>query len=269
MQLYFRINSLWGLAAACLVLGTGGCSSQITHHSGQIGRYYGDGVSFSVPVVQEAADAAHEDKFWEVRQGIGGADVVVLGPFVTQDGADSFRENMVLSSCQVSGANGVSQFREQQVELLRQKLPEAVGFSEGQDDAGYWETFEYNDNGRQLFCKTWFFLDEQRSLGYTLAGTVQKSSKCGEYCKDFENIAVTFKIGEPYSSFSGMSSSLARVDELLLKAAPAASADKGEAKDKAAASSAPADKGEAKDKAAASSAPADKGETKDEAAAPG
>ena len=227
MHFELRRFSLFGVAAACLACGMSGCSSQITHHSGQIGRYYGDGVSFSVPVVQEASDAAQEDRFWEVRQGIGGADVVVLGPFVTQDSADSFRENMVLSSCSVSGISDVSQFRQQQVELLRQKMPEAVDFTDGQDDIGCWETFEYDDNGRRLFCKTWFFLDAQRSLGYTLAGTVQKTSKYEDYCRDFGDIAVTFRIGDPYSSFSGMSASLAKADEFLLKTAPAAAENSG------------------------------------------
>ena len=235
MQFKLNSYSVVVLAAACLAGGTSGCSSQITHHSGQIGRYYGDGVSFSVPVVQEAADALHEDKFWEVRQGIGGADVVVLGPFVIQDGADSFRENMVLSSCTVSGINDEAQFREQQVNLLRRQLSEADNFVNGQDDTGSWVTFMYRDNGRQLACKTWFFLDVQRSLGYTLVGTVQQSPKFADYCKDFEDIAVTFTIGEPYSSFSGMSSSLARVDELLLKSAPGDPEHKAEVNDKSAA----------------------------------
>ncbi|MDO5296108.1 MAG: hypothetical protein Q4F00_05605 [bacterium] len=215
MQLGLRKNSIWVLLAACLAGGMSGCSSQVTHHSGQIGRYFGNGVSFSVPVVQEATDPLHEDKFWEVRQGIGGADVVVLGPFVTQDAAESFRENMVLSSRPVSGIDEVAQFRQQQIEVLRQQFPGAVNFADGQDETGCWETFEYTEHSRTLACKAWFFLDTERSLGYCLTGTAQKTAKFTDYCHDFDRIAVTFKIGAPYSSFSGMSEALAKADQLL------------------------------------------------------
>ena len=197
------------LLTGSVVLGVTGCSSQITHHSGQIGRYYGDGVSFSVPVVQRAAEVQQEDKFWEVRQGIGGADVVVLGPFVTQDGGESFRENMVLSSRAVD-VSDAEQFRRQQLAVLKNDIPSAVAVAEGQDETGLWADYECEEKGRVLACRAYFFLDAERSLGYVLVGTVLKSPKTEEYRQDFGDIAKTFRIGTPLTACECMSEVLAK-----------------------------------------------------------
>ncbi len=217
MLVYFCQKKVFAALSVGLLLTLSGCGSQVAHHSGQIGRYYGEGVYFSVPVLQEAADVLREDKFWEIRQGIGGADVVVLGPFITQDSAESFRENMVLSSRPIEGISKVEQFREQQLDVLRREFPKAGQFAEGMDYTGCWETFEYEQDGRQLACKAWFYIDDAHSRGYTLVGTVQKSSKLAEYYADFNKIAVTFQIGAPYSSFSGMSKVLAKAVEAAVQ----------------------------------------------------
>ena len=215
MKCRFGRHIAVSILAGFMLLGASGCSSQATHHSGQIGRYYGDDVYFSVPVIAEASDPSQEDKFWEVRQGIGGADVVVLGPFITKDGAESFRENMSLSSCRLDSKLSADQFRRQQLEAMRAEYPQATGFAEGDDRTGCWATFDMPEEKQLLACKAWFFVDAERSVGYTLVGTVLKSSKLDDYRRDFDDIAVTFCIGKPVSSFVAMSDALAKACAFL------------------------------------------------------
>ncbi len=200
-----------GLAlGTVLLLGANGCSSsQVTHHSGQIGRYFGDGISFSVPVLERSTTPTGEDKFWEVRQGIGGATVVILGPFVSEGGAPSFRENMVLSTHKLSAPQNVESFRQSQLSEFKGAYANVVsGFSEGQDETGYWLTFERSEAGRVLFHKAWFFVDEGRSLGFVLVGTVQKGTHQDACVQDFNRIASTVRFGTPPSGFAWLSEEL-------------------------------------------------------------
>lgn len=203
-----------------LLLGAGGCApSQVTHHSGQIGRYYGDGVCFSVPVVQIADAVQKEDKFWEVRQGIGGADVVVLGPFVTE-GSDNYRENMALSSRPVSGVSNVEQLRDELLKSIAEDIPSASGFVKGQDEYNCWVDYTCSEDDKELFCRAFFFYDSERSLGYTLVGTVLNSAKNDNVIRDFASIAETFRIGVPQSGFGCLSDALAEAVAVGSNTAP-------------------------------------------------
>ena len=213
------------ILALGLCLGANGCApSQVTHHSGQIGRFFGDGISFSVPVVRQSENIQQEDSFWEVRQGIGGVDVVVLGPFVKGRGEENFRENMVLTSQKLSVGTTVEQFREQQIAEYSGIHSGAGSFQTGNDKAGSFAIWERQDNGREVCCKAWFFVDGERSLGYVLLGTVLKDDKTESYFEDFASIASTFRIGTPLSGFGWLDEALGR-SIAALGVAPAAEAN--------------------------------------------
>lgn len=195
---YRRIVAL--LAGGVFLLGVAGCApSQVTHHSGQIGRFYGAGVSFSVPMTVRADKPEAEDSFWEVRTGIGEAAVVALSP--PEGRGDGFRENMTLTVCSLSQPVTAEQFRTEQLASLKE-----AGVLQGEAELGQEITANASFAGMQdnhkVLCNAWFFVNPQGDKGYVLLGTSAEGNAHQRYAADFANIAATLRFGPPPTGFA-------------------------------------------------------------------
>ena len=187
-----------------IFLGTAGCAGpQATHHSGQIGRFYGEGVSFSVPQVSRADKPGGEDRYWELRRGIDKAVVVAFKPVAA--GAEGFRENLVLTAQDFDRQVTPVEFRDQQLADLR-AAGNLVGEPElGEDRSGPWLGFSRREEGSSVVCRAWFFTipgqGPVKPRGFVLLGTAQTGPATAATLEEFARVAATFRIGRPPSGF--------------------------------------------------------------------
>ncbi len=199
------------LVGGLLLLGTGGCASpQATHHSGQIGRFYGEGVSFSVPQVSRADKPGTEDRYWELRRGIDKSVVVAFKPMAA--GQTGFRENLVLTVQDLDRPTTPAEFRAQQTADL-QAAGNLVGEPQlGEDASGPWLGFSRQEEGQPVVCRAWFFtLPGQapaRPRGFVLLGTAKSGSGNQETLEQFARVAASFRVGRPPTGFELLGSAV-------------------------------------------------------------
>ena len=189
------ICSLLALASS----GIAGCAgSQVTHFSGQIGRFHEDGISFTVPMIERSENLSGEDRFWEIRRNIGDSVVVVLAPL-----EDGVRSNMTLTKSALSKDISTPEiFRQQQVEELSKEV--AGQIEESQDGGIPCASFYQEKEGVKVRCKAWFFVNdkEEPSCGYVLLGTAPESDNLSLTMEKFSEVARTFTFGQPSSGFA-------------------------------------------------------------------
>lgn len=205
--------------AILTLLGTAGCGTPAaTYHSGQIGRFYGEGVSFSVPLVSLAEKAGGEDRYWELRRGIGQSVVVAFSPVAP--GGDEFRENLVLTAQDLDRAMTAVEFRELQVQQFQQEGTLTGQPTLGEDATGPWAEFPTKEEDRPVRCRAWFFVRplEQggKPRGYVLMGTAEAGGTADSYMDQFAAIAATVRFSRPPTGFSLLGKA---VDDVLAAAA--------------------------------------------------
>lgn len=210
----FKRFALW---AVCGLVLSGACAcapSQATHFSGQIGRFYGEGISFTVPMVGRAEKAGQEDHFWEIRRGIADTIVVVLQP--AEASQKDFRVNMALTAEKISEKLTAEEFRAKQLEEIKSQSS-ALGIegeiATGLDEAGPWAQFKRSNNGMTTISKAWFFTPDPdaENVGeeaYVLLGMTKDTPKAVKDLQAFAQIAATVKIGRPNSGFSKLALAL-------------------------------------------------------------
>ncbi len=192
------------LMGGLALFGASGCAApQATHHSGQIGRFYGEGISFSVPLISLAEKPGGEDRFWELRRGIDRAVVVAFKP-LAPDGA-GFRENVVLTVQDLERDLDPAEFRRLQSEELKAGGTLLGATEEGEDPSGPWLGFSRQENGRTVFCRAWFFTRPASpggsARGFVLLGTAAEGPKLQADLEEFSRIASTVRFGRPPTGF--------------------------------------------------------------------
>lgn len=192
------------MAAGAVLLGLlSGCGMpENTHHSGQIGRFYADGVSLSVPQVA-FGEGGKEDKYWELRAGIDKTVVVAFSPLLE---GDNFRENMVVTAQDLDRTMSPEAFRDAQLQQMKAD-GELVGEPAlGGDTNRPWAEFTRKEGDSTVHCVAWFFTrpaeGELPARGWVLLGTAAEGATLQTYRKQFEHIASTFRFGRPPTGFS-------------------------------------------------------------------
>lgn len=213
------------LLGVLVLLGTGGCGNpQPTHHSGQIGRFYGEGVSFSVPMLSRAAKPGAEDRYWELRRGIDKSVVVAFKPLSAADG--SVRENMALTVQELERAMAPAEFRLAQARELGTAGQVSGSLQEGQDGAGPWLGFTREVQGRKVVCRAWFFTEpaqgQRRPRGFVLLGTAPEGPSVDQELVQFGKIAATFRFGRPPTGFALLGQAVDRLSAALAASTPQA-----------------------------------------------
>lgn len=224
------------MAAGAVLLGLlSGCGAPTnTHHSGQIGRFYGDGVSFSVPQVA-FGEGGTEDKYWELRGGIDKTVVVAFSPLLE---GDNFRENMVLSAQDLDRTMSPEAFRAAQLQQVKAEGDLVGEPTLGGDTNRPWAEFSRQEGGATVRCVAWFFTRPAQgdlpARGWVLLGTAAEGATLETYRKQFEHIAATFRFGRPPTGFALLGDAVDQVAEAavgptaaptLSPATPAASPD--------------------------------------------
>ncbi|MBQ7502253.1 hypothetical protein IJT93_06005 [bacterium] len=208
----------------------------MTHYSAQIGRFCENGVSFTVPMISRTQSMSGEDRFWELRRGIGEAVVVVLAEAESASDSKTFRSNMTLTKVDLEGAKlNAEVFCKEQTEALR-KEGFAQKIESGSDGVGPWVSFSQEKNGLPIACKAWFFVynrDNAQPEGYVLLGSAwQGSPALKDTMTKFAEVAATVKFGSFESGFvkhaAALSDAAASLSEGGLKSVSAA-ADKAAA----------------------------------------
>lgn len=215
MKKLFNNAAIIALAAGSLAAVSGCAPSQATHYSAQIGRFYGNGVAFSVPLAERSEKPGTEDKFWEVRQGISNAFVTVLSP--ADPKSDKFRENMIVVRKVIEPGVTADNFRAAEADsLVKEKF--ASGEPElGEDKAGPWIKFSSRQDDTDIVCKAWFFVQpadkspEDKPFGVVLLGTAQAGDSLEAYLKDFDYAASTLEFARPQSGFEHLGNACADV----------------------------------------------------------
>lgn len=213
------------MAAGALMLGLlSGCGAPTnTHHSGQIGRFYNDGVSFSVPQVS-LGEAGQEDRYWELRSGIDKTLVVAFSPLLE---GETFRENLVVTAEDLDRTMSPDAFRSQQLQKLKGEGDLAGEPTLGQDASGPWAQFARKEGSGTVQCLAWFFTrpaeTDRPARGWVLLGTAAEGPTLETYRKQFEHIASTFRFGRPPTGFALLGDGVDAVAEAAGgSAAPAA-----------------------------------------------
>ncbi len=215
MKKHFTNAAIMALAAGSVVAVSGCAPSQATHYSAQIGRFYGNGVAFSVPLAERSEKPGTEDKFWEVRQGISNAFVTVLSPADPKN--DKFRENIIVVRKVIDPGTDAENFRASEAaSLAKEKF--ATGDPElGEDNAGPWIKFFSRQDDTDIVCKAWFFVQpadkapEEKTFGVVLLGTAQAGASLETYLKDFDYAASTLEFARPKSGFEHLGKACADV----------------------------------------------------------
>lgn len=222
-----------GVLLAGFSLGASGCApSQVTHYSGQIGRFSEDGVSFTVPMVERAKDLRAEDRFWELRRNIGNSMVVILAPTQEHQAAPAdpqFRTNMTLTKVDL-GADPVEveKFAQEQIALLSEEL-KPQGLQQGRDGVAPWVEFQAQRAGQSVHCKAWFFVappeeGQENYEGYVFLGSTAAGKRAPQDLHTFQQIASTFSFGAFRSGFVKHAEALRHWQTKLGLIAPAAPA---------------------------------------------
>lgn len=221
-------RNIIALLAGLALFGASGCAApQATHHSGQIGRFYGEGISFSVPLVSLAEKPGGEDRYWDLRRGIDRAVVVAFKPLAPESGG--FRENMVLTVQDLEGNLSPSEFRQRQLAELRSTGTLVGTPEEGEDAVGPWLGFSRQQEGRSVACRAWFFTrpatPEGPARGYVMLGTAPEGPNLAGEIAEFSRIASTVRFGRPPTGFQLMGQAVDRVVAgLATRSEPAAEA---------------------------------------------
>ncbi len=211
------------LVGGLLLLGTCGCAGpQATHHSGQTGRFYGEGVSFSVPQVSRADKPGAEDRYWELRRGIDRSVVVAFKPMPA--GQAGFRENVVLTVQELDRPYAPAEFRDQQAADLKAS-GNLVGQPEvGEDASGPWLGFSRQEEGQPVVCRAWFFTTPgeppARPRGFVLLGTAKSGSENQGTLEQFTRVAATFRTGRPPTGFELLGSAVDQAVAALVAEQP-------------------------------------------------
>lgn len=192
------------LLAGLALFGASGCAApQATHHSGQIGRFYGEGISFSVPLISLAEKPGGEDRYWELRRGIDRAVVVAFKPLTPESGG--FRENMVLTVQDLEQDLSPAVFRQRQLAELRSTGTLVGTPEEGEDSVGPWLGFSRQEEGRNVACRAWFFTrpatQEGPARGFVMLGTAPEGPNLAAEIAEFSRIASTVRFGRPPTGF--------------------------------------------------------------------
>lgn len=199
--------------SAILLSGMMGCAgSQVTHFSGQIGRFHEDGISFTVPMIERSENLYGEDRFWELRRGIGHSMVVVLAPL-----EDGVRSNMTLTKSTLSKDVSTAEiFRQQQVDELSKEIKGQI--EEGQDGNIPCVSFAQEKDGVKVRCKAWFFVNDkdESPCGYVLLGTAPDGASLEPTMEKFSEVASTFTFGQASSGFTKYSDVLNGLVEKVL-----------------------------------------------------
>ncbi|MCR5662806.1 MAG: hypothetical protein K6G50_11885 [bacterium] len=215
MNKLFTNAAIMAMAAGCLVAVSGCAPSQATHYSAQIGRFYENGVAFSVPLAERSDKPGTEDKFWEVRQGISNAFVTVLSPADPE--SDKFRENIIVVRKVIDpGTNAENLRASEAASLAKEKF--ATGDPElGEDKAGPWIKFSSRQDNTDIVCKAWFFVQpaekspEDKPFGIVFLGAAQAGESLDAYLKDFDYAASTLEFARPKSGFEHLGDSCADI----------------------------------------------------------
>ncbi len=215
MNKLFTNAAIMVIAAGSLVAVPGCAPSQATHYSAQIGRFYENGVAFSVPLVERSDKPGTEDRFWEVRQGISNAFVTVLSPADPE--SDKFRENIIVVRKAIEPGTSAEKLRDAEAaSLAKEKF--AAGEPElGEDKAGPWIKFSSRQDDTDIVCKAWFFVQpaektpEDKPFGIVFLGTAQAGESLEAYLKDFDYAASTLEFARPKSGFENLGDACADV----------------------------------------------------------
>jgi len=197
-------RNLFLLLGGLALFGASGCAApQATHHSGQIGRFYGEGISFSVPLISLAEKPGGEDRYWELRRGIDRAVVVAFKPLAPESGG--FRENMVLTVQDLEQNLSPTEFRQRQLTELRSTGALVGTPEEGEDSVGPWLGFSRQEEGRSVACRAWFFTrpaaQGEPARGFVMLGTAPEGPNLAAEIGQFSRIASTVRFGRPPTGF--------------------------------------------------------------------
>ncbi|MGI5845276.1 MAG: hypothetical protein ACOX9B_14030 [Candidatus Xenobium sp.] len=208
-------RNIFALLAGLALFSASGCAApQATHHSRQIGRFYGEGISFSVPLLSLAEKPGGEDRYWDLRQGIDQAVVVAFKPLAPESGG--FRENMVLTVQDLERDLSPGEFRQGQLAELRSTGALVGTPEEGEDAAGPWLGFSHRQEGRNVVCRAWFFTrpatPEGPARGFVMLGSAPEGPNLAAEIAEFSRIASTVRFGRPPTGFLLMGQA---VDQVL------------------------------------------------------
>lgn len=211
------------LVAGGLLLGLlSGCGMPETmHHSGQIGRFYGEGVSFSVPQVA-FGEGGKEDRYWELRRGIDKTVVVAFSPLLE---GDNFRENLVVTSQDLDRTMSPEAFRAAQLQQMKAEGDLVGEPTLGGDTNRPWAEFSRQEGQATVHCVAWFFTrpaeGDLPARGWVLLGTAAEGATLETYRKQFEHIASTFRFGRPPTGFALLGDAVDQVAEAAVGPAAA------------------------------------------------